>query len=144
MFKGNYGISRTCSREVRESLMCAYKIRSILIKGEILIMERTREGAAGWVHISRTLLPNNNHPIPAVGELIEIIGSRYLRRDKKSIKVPVGIYYVHSITNRLIVCTKTIENSQIMESFLISDFKNGLNVFNIIALEREDSIKSAQ
>ena len=34
-------------------------------------MERIRESAAGWVHIGRTSLPKNNHPVPKVGEYIE-------------------------------------------------------------------------
>jgi hypothetical protein len=107
-------------------------------------MERGYKSAANWLRIGKTKQnPLLSYPVPSVGSCINIYENKYIPTFNKIVSKCLGIYHVTDYTNKLILCKKELGGGNLVnETFLISDFRSGVCLFNNISYENWEITES--
>lgn len=96
-----------------------------------------REGAAGWVGISKKREPRFDYPVPNVGDTIEVKEVIFLWREP--VERSIGIMSVYGVTSELIICKKHCSSGATYDcSLRKKDFQRGGLLFGPAREEIKD------
>ena len=88
---------------------------------------------------NKVSMPKVNGRVPEVGEKITMKEVRYFSRGNQTYTIEKGEHIVTGFTSCLVLCEKkTSSNTSYATSYLISDFKAGLIVYDVLTNENAE------